>query len=153
MNEYFSYCPLTGVIKLIKPRANLDKKNLGKELGSITDKGYLSIGFKGKYYLAHRLAWFLYYGDWPKNQIDHINRIKTDNRIENLREVSNRINSHNKPVFNGAFFQRSAGKWRAQIRINGVRKHLGYFDTEKDAQTAYQEKLGEIGESNAFGNF
>lgn len=54
--------------------------------GSLNRDGYLMLKIKGKKYLAHRLAWFLRYGDFPKSELDHINRIRTDNRIENLRE-------------------------------------------------------------------
>lgn len=58
--------------------------------------GYISIGVYGKRHLAHRLAWLYVYGEFPKNQIDHINRVKTDNRIENLRDVTSAENLKNR---------------------------------------------------------
>ena len=69
-----------------------DRKNSN---GSFDKDGYLIIKIKGKQFKAHRLAWFLYYGYFPNNEIDHINRIRTDNRICNLREVSRQENIKN----------------------------------------------------------
>lgn len=62
-----------------------DRRNAN---GSLNRDGYLMLKIKGKKYLAHRLAWFLCYGYFPKSELDHINRIRTDNRIENLREAT-----------------------------------------------------------------
>lgn len=90
MNEYilkhFSYDPDTGLIQ------RTDRKN---SLGSYDKNGYLILKIKGKQFKAHRIAWFLYYGIFPKKVIDHINRIKNDNRISNLRDVSMLVNANN----------------------------------------------------------
>lgn len=64
-----------------------DRKN---GLGSYDKDGYLIIKVKGKQFKAHRIVWLLHNGSFPKDEIDHINRVRNDNRIENLREV-NRI--------------------------------------------------------------
>lgn len=82
----FSYNPLTGKI------TRNDRKNSN---GSLDKDGYLIIKIKGKQFKAHRLAFLLYYGYFPKKEIDHINRIRTDNRILNLREVTRLENIKN----------------------------------------------------------
>lgn len=72
-----------------------DRKNSN---GSLDKDGYLIIKIKSKQYKAHRIVWLLNYGDFPKNELDHINRNKLDNRIENLRE-SNRTEQNNNKNF------------------------------------------------------
>lgn len=62
-------------------------------VGSLNDRGYRVVKFKGKSYKVHRIIWFLHKGKLPKEQLDHINGIKDDNRIENLREATNQENS------------------------------------------------------------
>ena len=82
----FVYNSTTGVIK----RFDRAKSN-----GSFDRYGYLIIKVKGKQYKAHRIAWLLYYGDFPNGNIDHINRDKSDNRISNLRIASYAVNNNN----------------------------------------------------------
>lgn len=85
------YCSETGIIQ------RTDRKN---SCGSIDHYGYLILKIKKNQFKAHRLAWFLHYGEMPINVIDHINGIKTDNRISNLRDVSqyiNILNTHREP--------------------------------------------------------
>ena len=96
-----------------------------------------------KTYSAHRIAWLMYYGEWPKNQIDHINQDPTDNRIENLRDITNSENSKNRTLqknnkvnFNGVFFDKQTSRYRAQIKVDGVKKCLGRYDTLKEAIAA-----------------
>ena len=93
-----------------------------------------------KSYYTHRIAWLMYYGEWPKNQIDHINQDPTDNRIENLRDVTHAENHKNKTLqtnnttgYVGVYFYKSRNKYTAEARVNGVRKHLGYYDTVEEA--------------------
>ena len=95
-----------------------------------------------KTYPAHRIAWLIYYGEWPKNQIDHINQDPTDNRIENLRDVTHAENHKNKTLqtnnttgYVGVYFYKHKRykKYRARIRINNIEKHLGYYDTVEEA--------------------
>lgn len=143
--EYFDYDHTTGILTLIKARGRKDTPRVGKQAGWVTQKGYLGIIFRRKFYAIHRLGWFMHYGVWPQDQIDHINRDKQDNRIENLRVVDNRTNQHNTASFNGgAFWQKHANKWRSQIKVNGKTISLGYFDSETDARNAYSAKLKEI---------
>lgn len=119
-------------------------------------KGYIQITLEGKSFLAHRLAWVYVNGYWPENQIDHINCIKTDNRIENLREATNSENHMNKPIqsnnksgFKGVHYAVNNSKWVAYIQIPKGHKdigkrttnriHLGSFLTKDEAVKARLE--------------
>ena len=114
-------------------------------------KGYVEIKVFSKLYLAHRLAWFYTNGEWPKSEVDHINRVRSDNRIENLREASARQNKHNysKPVTNtsgvkGVQLQKGRTRYRALIYVNYERIHLGMFDTLEEAAAAYAKASKEL---------
>lgn len=124
-----------------------DKRNAGHVLrgraGAFTDR-YVKIRIDHVLYSAHRLAWLYVYGEWPLDQIDHINNDKTDNRICNLRLatqseniVNRRAQSNNSSGRKGV--TRSGKRWSASIRSNGHRYHLGTFDTVDDAHAAYSE--------------
>jgi len=121
------------------------KAAAGKISGSKDHAGYLIIKIDYKAYKAHRLAWLYVYGAWPIDQIDHINGIKNDNRIKNLREASNRQNSHNKHCiqknsttgFTGVSFVKSTNKFRAHISINGKFNSLGVYETAEEAHEVY----------------
>jgi hypothetical protein len=97
----------------------------------------------------HRVAWFLYYGFWPSNHIDHINRNKIDNRLSNLREATNRQNSLNSSphkdnlysTFKGVSYDKRYKKWVS--RFSGI--HLGYFKSEKDAADCYNNYVKGLG--------
>jgi hypothetical protein len=104
---------------------------------------YLRITIDGRKYMVHRLAWLYEYGEWPKNQIDHINGIWDDNRISNLRDVTHRTNQENqrKARSNNATgllgVTNFKGRFRAGIRVNKVLRYLGLFDTKEEAQIVY----------------
>ena len=74
---------------------NTKLKKSGEKIGFVRKDGYIYVTVNGKQYLGHRLAWMYCYGHWPKNQIDHINGIRGDNRIENLREATDAQNKQN----------------------------------------------------------
>ena len=143
LKELIHYNPDTGVFtRISSPR----KHNIGiiKTCAS-SGTGYFLIGLFGKLYYAHRLAWLYVHGVWPKEQIDHINRDKIDNRLVNLREASsaqNRnnigIRSSNKSGFKGVSYDKRAGAWRALIGIDGKQKHLGYYPAQESASAAYE---------------
>lgn len=93
--------------------------------------------------LAHRVVWALAYGDWPNGEVDHINRVRSDNRLSNLRAVSHAENSRNrrKPVNNtsghlGVSFHKRLSKWQASVNAYGVKQHVGYFNTAEEAVEA-----------------
>ena len=93
--------------------------------------------------LYHRIVWIMHNGEIPAGKfIDHINGIKNDNRIENLRLVTHRENCNNWPMHRngklvGCSYDKHKRKWQSQIRINGKKQHLGYFNTEQEAHNAY----------------
>jgi hypothetical protein len=98
------YDPETGIFTW-KPRGPGDKswntRYAGEVAGFIKDDGYRQINIDGKLYRAARLAWFITHGEWPQNEIDHINRVRDDNRLVNLRDVTPTENSNNKYNNNG----------------------------------------------------
>ena len=142
--ELLSYDPQTGVFRWIvgRPGTRCDAV-----AGSRKVSGYLSIGFRGKEYLAHRLAWWFATGAWPLGQIDHINGDRSDNRICNLRDVSPQVNLQNrrhaqkntKSGLLGATWHSRNKAFEAVIRVDGKRRFLGLFKTAEEAHTAYIE--------------
>ena len=111
--------------------------------GSPSGKGYTQHRVDGKRYLSHRLAWFYVFGEWPRQQIDHINGIKTDNRIGNLRDVSQGVNQQNrrnvlktnKTGFLGV--SRTGSRFKSTIEVGNVSIHLGQYRTPEEAAFAY----------------
>jgi hypothetical protein len=127
------------------------KTNSRAPVGELAGKnsltyGYRQIGINKKLYRAHRLVWFYFHGTWPSEQIDHINGCRSDNRIENLRVVTHQQNAWNlqkaknnsKSGYLGVCWKKSHNKWKAEIRLNGRKTFLGYFDTALEASEAYQ---------------
>ena len=99
--------------------------------------GYIRIQIGIKHYLAHRLIMMAFVGE-SHQEVDHINRIKSDNRFENLRYCTRSENNLNRDyVDNAKGYSRHRNKWLAQISINNKQKHLGVFDNEEDARQAY----------------
>lgn len=116
---------------------------VGDVAGSLDGAGYQQIGIQSRRYKAHRLAWLHTHGVWPKAQIDHINRIRTDNRISNLRDVSHKQNGQNRSTNSdntsghpGVHWYKPYSKWRAEITHNQKNIHLGYFDDLEEAVAA-----------------
>ena len=106
--------------------------------------GYVLVSIKNKTYLAHRLVWLFVHGSWPDGDIDHINRIKDDNRPINLRIASKSqsrqnigVQKNNKSGFKGVWLHKQTGKWCSSISINKKNKHLGSFNTKEEAHLAY----------------
>ena len=112
---------------------------------SVCREGYSQISIFGVKYRSHRVAWAAHYGKWPEGEIDHINRIASDNRIDNLRDVRPVDNLRNKGDYKnnmsghkGVTWHKSSGKWMAQIKVNKRNIHLGLFDDAAEAGKAYQ---------------
>lgn len=124
--------------------ALFNSKFAGKEAFTATDTyGYKFGAIFGKTYRAHRVIWALTFGDWPNGQIDHINGNRSDNRIENLRVVSNAENQRNSKIRStntsgaaGVSWNKQRAKWQARITVDCKRMHLGYFDSLDEAKTA-----------------
>jgi len=120
----------------------------GSKAGCLQPSGYvkirISIGSQFFTFGAHRLAWLLCYGKWPDGTIDHIDGLKSNNRIANLRDVTvaenqqnqKKAHSNSRSGLLGAH-QIRPGRWQARIRINGKDKHLGVFPSPEGAHEAY----------------
>ena len=149
VRELLDYNPATGVFTWRVLHSNMRS---GQVAGNVSR--YRTIKINRKHYLAHRLAWFVAFGAWPPNQIDHINGVRDDNRLVNLRlatQSENNANAKtpkNKTGFKGVAPHRK--KWCARIRVNGRKRHLGLFDTPEAAYQRYcevaREVYGEFGE-------
>jgi HNH endonuclease len=144
VKEFIKYEPASGRFFIIQSSR---KKYIGTETALTNGpKGYLLLKYKGKMIRTHRLAWFIVHNEWP-DQIDHINGDRKDNRICNLRNVTNRENSANHYKHRAGKLVGSNlnhGRWQSSIRINGKLKYLGNFDTELQAHEAYIEHSKEI---------
>jgi hypothetical protein len=152
--QLVDYDPATGQMKW-KPRdrswfpSDCSYKHFAnmyanKTAGGYRPNGYLQIKILQKMFLAHRIAWLIHYGRMPKSDIDHINGIIDDNRIENLREATKSQNQLNAFVVRGSVrhkgvrFSRYHGKYHASATLGGGKqKHLGYFDNPEKAHEAY----------------
>lgn len=98
--------------------------------------------FDGKGYLAHRIVWFMHHGSFPKGEIDHINGKRSDNRIENLRDVPKYKNlgnqhKHRRGKLVGCSLDKRRGTWKAKIVVNKKEIYLGAYETELLAHKAY----------------
>lgn len=125
----------------------------GREAFATRDKyGYFKGAVLGRHFLAHRVCWLMYYGSWPMHTIDHINGIKTDNRIGNLRDVTTAENQKNQPTrlnntsgFRGVYWNKNMEKWQSSIRENGRSKHLGVFTEFEAAVQSRLDAEGRLG--------
>ena len=129
--------------------SNSNRVKAGSVAGSPRGDGYLQIKVQSRAYRAQRLAWLYHFGEWPKLDIDHINRNRSDNRIANLRDVSHKQNQQNRSTNSdntsghpGVYWHKQKSKWRAQIKHNYKLIHLGYFDDLEEAVAA--RKAGEL---------
>ena len=131
LKEILDYNPLTGIFTRLV--ANNNSIKAGDVAGCLSH-GYIQISINNKRYLAHRVAWMMVHDAWPKEQIDHINHDKSDNRIANLREVTHQENCRNTSLskannsgVTGVCWYKPTEKWRAYIVVNGEQINLGYF--------------------------
>ncbi len=142
LRELLDYDPETGALVW---RVRSGRSVVGTETKCLDASGRIQVRFGGRTYRASRLAWLHYYGCWPEHEIDHINGIKTDNRIANLRDVPRQINQqnirsvpkHGKNRLLGASYLPKDRKWQSCISVNNKRISLGRFDTEEEAHAAY----------------
>lgn len=132
----------------------------GREaLSSLSKRGYLAGKIFGIPCKAHHAAWAMHHGEWPSSEVDHIDRDKTNNSIDNLRVVDRSQNCMNRSChkgstskYKGVSYKKSIGKWHSQIQHNKQSIHLGYYNNEIDAAEAYDNAMvkyhGEFGVSN-----
>ena len=108
----------------------------GTRAGTVNNRGYRRIRIKGKMYQEHRLIYAYHNPDWDESgEIDHINRIRDDNRIENLRVVTSQENKFNANA-RGYCWYKASQKWWAQIKVDGKMINLGHFVYKTDARLA-----------------
>lgn len=142
----FDYNKSEGILTWKNPKK---KRNVGLAVKSV-HRGYVVCEIKDHSFFAHRIIWFIEKHFWPK-MIDHINGIKTDNRIENLRECDSRANQMNrkshreKTKMVGATFCKNNNKWKSQSLINKKRITFGYFNSELEAHEKYKNELQKRG--------
>ena len=140
--EFLSYDCDTGIFTWKKrpPRSRIKPK-----VGTVHRNGYICIRILGKRYYAHRLAWLLHHGTWPDQEVDHMNGVRTDNRICNLRLLPSGLNVQNmrRPSKRsttgllGVSVCKKNGTFRAHIGVNGKTLALGYYKTPELAHEAY----------------
>ncbi len=153
LKEILSYDPETGKVtwKINRYGSNGHvSAPAGKEAGTFMSNGYRSIKIDDIGMLIHRVAWAIFYGDWPQGDVDHINMQKADNRIANLRLASRSQNMSNRShtkrntlKAKGVEITRT-GKYAVKIWKNYKRYHVGTFSTLEDAKAAYSAKAEEL---------
>jgi len=144
LKELLSYDIDTGVFTCLVSRA---PARAGQPTGCLNTLGYTVIGVDRRLYLAHRLAWLYVHGNWPNGVIDHLNGKRSDNRLANLQDGTqkdNVQNPNNRPKENqhgatGVSRDRRTGRWAATIRRDGKRYFLGSFGSMQEAGAAFGE--------------
>jgi len=130
------YDPDSGEIKDISGKRSFREMNFG----------HMIVSYEGEQILAHRLAWFIFYGKWPEGTIDHINGDPKDNRIENLRDVPHEENMRNckkrkdnTSGVTGVYYHKLSGKWQARGYLGGKASSLGLFCDKEAAIKARKQ--------------
>lgn len=151
LREAVCYDPESGSFKQLKHARS------GKSPGWKDELGYIHIRVCNKLYLAHRLAWLYVYGQWPRENLDHINGCPSDNRIANLREAPQRLNMRNtvhkwvnSSIKKGVSFDPKRKKYRAYIKVDGKQIHKRFNTLEEAVQyraTMEAEHYGEYARS------
>lgn len=146
LRQVLDYDPEAGVFTwcvTLSPRAVV-----GTRAGTLTPKGYRRIAIDGVLHRASRLAWLYVHGCWPVKTMDHINRVRDDDRIGNLRDVSTAENNENKTPnkhgFPGVQRNSLSPGFIAVIKANRQRYHLGVFATAEEAGAAYAEARAKV---------
>jgi hypothetical protein len=152
LKAILDYCPETGVFTWIKTHLCSNKKP-GDIAGHIHPKtGYVSITIDRKFNAAHRLAFLFMTGSYPKNDVDHINHVKHDNRWSNLRDVTNTINHQNKKMrknntsgVSGVYLDKASGKWEVRLRFNKETHYFGRHESKEEAIEIRHEQARILG--------
>ena len=144
LRDLLHYNPETGIFirKVGRPGK---KAGVGDVAGTIVGKGYVGIRIDGYKYKAHHLAWLYVHGAFPSLLLDHRDTDKKNNRIGNLRETTNAVNSQNrkranansKSGFLGVHYCATKKAWIASINLYGHRKTIGRYPSPEDAHAAY----------------
>ena len=152
LKELLDYSPETGVFLWKVNRTGSAKA--GTRAGVKHHTGYRYIKINGERYGEHRLVWVFVYGSIPEGaQIDHINGVRDDNKIINLRLASQGysdnnqncgLSSNNTSGYVGVCWDSKSSKWWARIGLNYTRHFLGYYDTPEEAYEAYKKAKAEL---------
>lgn len=137
LKELLHYDRFTGIWTWLVDRGPV---HAGEVAGTENDDGYIQIRIDRKLYMAHVLAWFYSFEQWPPNEVDHADRVKSHNWLNNLRQathVQNLGNSGKRPNNTSGFkgVYRDGHRWRAEI----AHIKLGRFDTPEEASAVYEE--------------
>lgn len=143
LRELFNYNPNTGLVTRRKCTANRHIE--GELVGTPGGRGYLQVTIYRKKYPLHRVIWCWLYDEWPVEDIDHKNRIRSDNRRSNLRKATRSENNHNSGIsrrnssgYQGVCWDKARGLWVAHIQAHGRQIHLGRYKDPVAASNAYQ---------------
>jgi hypothetical protein len=152
LREVADYAPETGIFTW---RIQRKKCSKGKRFGTMKNNGYLKAGIDGVTYTLHRLAWLYVYGEFPTEDIDHVDGDRTNNRIENLRSVcrsanlENQRKAHARNKSTGVLGAYAHGNnFISRIRVRGKDHYLGMFKTIDAAHTAYLAAKRQMHEGN-----
>lgn len=135
LKSVVEYDPLTGNFVRITGQG---PSKSGAIAGTVKSGAYVRVSLFGKSYKAHRLAFLYMKGVFPAHEVDHVNRIRSDNRWANLREATPSENAQNKASL-GVSFNKYHGKYHARIKVCGISRHLGYANTFGEASSMYAE--------------
>jgi hypothetical protein len=139
LKDKYDYDPATGVFRR---KTSWGKQKVGDEAGCISPQGYRYLSFKGRATPAHRLAWLWVHGAWPTADVDHIDRDRLNNRIDNLRSVTRSVNCHNIAARSSSgekgvtAASKNNGAWEARIMVNRKAIYLGSYQTKEEAAAA-----------------
>lgn len=156
VRECLDYDPETGAFTWkIRPRHHFPTENgwrrvnagyAGKPAGCFDSKGYLRVRIANELHHGHRLAWLLTHGDWPREDIDHANGNKHDNRITNIRQAkcaenlrNSRLRKDSSSGVKNVYMDKRDGVWRVYLTIGGRQRHLGGHASKADAEAAAKE--------------
>lgn len=153
LKQLLHYDAATGVFTWIARRGK--RTDIVGRVAGFDSNGYIGITIEHKKYTAHSLAWLYVYGEMPLSELDHKNRIRSDNRIRNLRKATRKQNACNQSLRKlsktgviGVSIDAQTGKFRAHITVDARMKHLGRFNSLSDAVAARRDA-----ERQYFGEF
>lgn len=138
--DLLSYDQASGELRWKVKRKSVD---IGDIAGGVRkNNGRRTIQINGEQYYASRIIWLYMTKEWPKEQIDHIDGNRDNNRWANLRDVSQAINARNRPEHRqgkkvGPSYRSNLNKWAVEIRKDNKRVYLGVFNTEEEGHQAY----------------
>lgn len=146
LRELLHYDPETGIFtrRLRTAQRHQIGDRADFRINSGNQKGYYRVSLDSRRYMAHRAAWLYVHGEWPAGDIDHRDADRANNRIANLRDVTNQVNRENmrKPRINNrcgflGVTTHAPGVYRASVHKGGKRIHIGLYDTPEEAHEAY----------------